>query len=396
MIKVAFLLNFTKEYKGGINYIKNLLYACSVNKRSDVAFYLFVPADIEQEYIDTFSAYATVVKTGILKRGTPTWFVDKVLDKKFSASFFLLRLLKKYKIDVVSHSNFFSRYKGLKIINWVPDFQILHYPALWTDAERKRILNQYRDMVKYSDLIVLSSNDAFKDYRTFTTEKIDKVRVLQFVSQPGILTRAQFEKTQQEIVGKYNINRSFFYLPNQFWSHKNHITAFKAVNILKQKGLTPLLVTTGHMADYRNNKGLESTLSYVKDNNLTNNILLLGLIPYQEVLVLIKSCAALINPSLFEGWSSTVEEAKSSGKQIILADIPIHREQNPENGIYFNPLDEHELAAIMENVINQNSGKALGEYWVDQQVEDNLIKRTKLFAEKYYEIIDEAVADKSS
>lgn len=388
MTKVAFLLNFTKEYKGGINYIKNLLYACSRENQGNIEFFLFVPSDIEQEYIDNFHPYARVIKTDILKRGTLYWFLEKLLNRYFNSSFFILKLLKKYKIDIVSHSNFFSRYKGLKIINWVPDFQILHYPELWTDMERKRILKQYKNMVKHSDVVVLSSNDAFKDYCSFTSKKIDKVKVLQFVSQPAALTETEFEETQKIIVDKYNINRSFFYLPNQFWSHKNHITVFKAINILKARGLNPLLITSGHMADFRNNKKLENTLNYITDNDLTENILLPGLIPYKEVLVLIRSCMALINPSLFEGWSSTVEEAKSSGKQIILSDIPIHREQNPENGIYFNPLNENNLADIMQKVIVGNNEK-LGGYFISPKVLENLIHRTKIFSTKYLNIVAE-------
>ncbi|WP_183560821.1 glycosyltransferase family 4 protein [Mucilaginibacter sp. SP1R1] len=385
MTKVAFILNFTKEYKGGINYIKNLLYACSLEKQSNLEFFLFVPSDIEQEYIDTFSPYAQIIRTSILKRKTLPWFFEKVLERKFSINFLLLRLLKKHKIDVVSHSNFFDRYKSLKIINWVPDFQILHYPDLWNDSERERILKLYRNIVKYSDRIILSSNDAFKDYKGFTSEKIEKVRVMQFVSQPVSISKTELDVVKETVKNKYNIDRDFFYLPNQFWSHKNHITAFKAVNLLKKQGLNPLLITTGHMADYREgSEHIKLIHDYINDNDLADNILLLGLIPYNEVLILISTCLALINPSLFEGWSSTVEEAKSSGKQIILSDIPIHKEQNPATGLYFNPLNEQELAGILKNVL-ENPPKPQD----ISLVKENLEARTKLFAEKYHSIIAE-------
>jgi glycosyltransferase involved in cell wall biosynthesis len=391
MIKIAFLLNFTKEYKGGINYIKNLLYACSVNKHDDIQFFLFLPSDIEQEYVDAFSPYAQIVKTNILKRNTIPWFVEKVFEKKFKKNALLSNLLKKHKIDIVSHSNFFSRYKNLKIINWIPDFQILHYPDLWSAAERKRILGQYKDIVAYSDRIVLSSNDAFKDYLSFTSDNVDMVRVLQFVSQPAKISEAELINAKKAVEEKYKIDRDFLYLPNQFWSHKNHITVFKAINVLKKRGLNPLLVTTGQMADYRSNNTLKDILAYVDTNGLSENILLLGLIPYNEVLVLIRTCVALINPSLFEGWSSTVEEAKSSGKQILLSDIPIHREQNPENSIYFNPLDELNLANIIEKVLVAGKDNEANKFIIKQEVKDDLVQRTKLFSQKYHQIIAELI-----
>ena len=65
-------------------------------------------------------------------------------------------------------------------------------------------------------------------------------------------------------------------------------------------------------------------------------------------------CIAVVNPSLFEGWSSTVEEAKSMGKRIILSDIPTHREQNPPCGYYFNPGDSASLAKIIKQCMGSN------------------------------------------
>ena len=46
---------------------------------------------------------------------------------------------------------------------------------------------------------------------------------------------------------------------------------------------------------------------------------------------------AVIQPSKFEGRSSTVEQAKSMGKKILLSNIGIHKEQNPLRGKYFHP-----------------------------------------------------------
>ncbi|MDB5141268.1 MAG: hypothetical protein JWR12_3184 [Mucilaginibacter sp.] len=391
MIRVAILLNFTTEYKGGINYIKNLLYASSIEKRKDIQYFIFVPSDIEKDYLDIFSPYARIVKTNILKRKTLPWFFEKILEKNFSINFLLLKLLKRHKIDIISHSNFYSRYKNLKIINWIPDLQILHYPNLWTSSEKKKIFKQYQNIIKYSDRIILSSNDALKDFNNLSSGVTDKVRVLQFVSQPGTISKNTFISIFNLIKTKYNINSDFFYLPNQFWSHKNHITVFKAIHILKNKGFNPLLVTTGHIADYRNNKKLTETLNYIDENGLSDNILLLGLIPYQEVLVLIRICIALINPSLFEGWSSTVEEAKSTGKKILLSDIPIHREQKPPNGIYFDPLDENMLASIMEKEFKNKTEINIDNIVIDPKIEEDLISRTRLFAKNFHSIIDELV-----
>jgi glycosyltransferase involved in cell wall biosynthesis len=394
MIRVAFLLNFSKEYKGGINYIKNLLYTNSITKFPDIEFYVIVPSDIEQEYINMFSPLAKIIYTDIYKKNTLASFINRAFNRTLKFQLPLFLLLKKYKINVISHSFFWGNYKSIKIVNWIPDFQCLHFPELWTKKQLDNIININNNIVNKSDLVILSSHDALNDYKKFAPAFIDKARVLQFVSQPGKLSGNVDMYAQ--IKQKYNLGDKFFYLPNQFWSHKNHITAFKAINALVKEGLNPILVTTGVMTDFRgNNKNLESINEFITENNLKNNILLLGLIPYDEVLTLMQKCIAVINPSLFEGWSSTIEEAKSMGKTVVVSDIPVHREQNPDNAFYFSPKDDLKLAEILKEIWTNNKyAPSEPSEEVKQQLKLNLLNRTVAFSENYYKIIKDLAGNK--
>ena len=83
------------------------------------------------------------------------------------------------------------------------------------------------------------------------------------------------------------------------------------------------------MEDFRSSKinYSDDLVKYVRQNKMSNNVKFLGEIPYSHVLELIKSSIAVINPSFFEGWSSTVEECKSINKTIILSNIDVHLEQ---------------------------------------------------------------------
>ena len=47
--------------------------------------------------------------------------------------------------------------------------------------------------------------------------------------------------------------------------------------------------------------------------------LFLGLIPRDDVQGLMEISVAVVNPSLFEGWSTTVEEAKALGVPLVLS-----------------------------------------------------------------------------
>ncbi|OSO90469.1 hypothetical protein B7O87_09540 [Cylindrospermopsis raciborskii CENA303] len=131
----------------------------------------------------------------------------------------------------------------------------------------------------------------------------------------------------------YGLPERFFYLPNQFWSHKNHATVVEALGLLAQAGrldALPPVVMTGRTEDARDPGLFGQVMARAKALGVQDHFRHLGLIPYADVFALNAAAHRLINPSLFEGWSTTVEEAKALGTPMILSDIPLHREQAPE------------------------------------------------------------------
>jgi glycosyltransferase involved in cell wall biosynthesis len=161
------------------------------------------------------------------------------------------------------------------------------------------------------------------------------------------LTRANILKN------KYDLPNKFFYLPNQYWIHKNHIIVIKALIELVLKFPDIKVVSTGSNHDYRSPDYFTNLMSIIKKNNLQNNYIYLGVIPYKDSMSLINNSLAIINPSKFEGWSSTVEQAKSFGKLIILSNISVHKEQNPNKAFFFNPDNHKQLSEIMSMVWNK-------------------------------------------
>jgi glycosyltransferase involved in cell wall biosynthesis len=75
------------------------------------------------------------------------------------------------------------------------------------------------------------------------------------------------------------------------------------------------------------------------------------MVPNEHVYALLQGCAALINPSLSEGWSTTVEEAKSSGTPMILSDLPVHREQAADRAAFFDPKSCDQLADLLRTFV---------------------------------------------
>ncbi len=73
----------------------------------------------------------------------------------------------------------------------------------------------------------------------------------------------------------------------------------------------------------------------------------LGFIPRRDQLGLLTGAVAVIQPSLCEGWSTTVEDAKSLGRRVLASDIAVHREQLGKTADFFGGEDAAALAALL-------------------------------------------------
>ena len=155
--------------------------------------------------------------------------------------------------------------------------------------------------------------------------------------------------------------------------------------------LNIIVVCSGNTEDYRNRSYFYELMEYVKKERLEENFMVLGVIPYTDVKALMLECKALINPSLFEGWSTVVEEAKSIGKRIILSDLDVHKEQNPIGAIYFNRFDRKELASIMKKVWFEEDSVYMNLMGLAQE---SLIKRKRDEALMYRTILEDCLGTK--
>src|SRR3974390_296241 len=105
MIKVAFWYDYGVVYSGGLNYIRNLLYALSLIKDKKIEPYIFLGTDVDRQIIDEFKKIATVIQTPILERKTLPWLIHRLLFRLFGAQFMVNATLKKHGISVVSHAS---------------------------------------------------------------------------------------------------------------------------------------------------------------------------------------------------------------------------------------------------------------------------------------------------
>ena len=374
-IRVGFFPPFDTGWMGGVNYYKNLFYAIKNYASNEIEIIVFLPYSTDVLVLNKYQDLADECYfVGFLDNKKLAYLFSKVEMRILKTNRLLEFYLRRYNIDLISHSGF-TGLKKIKALAWIPDFQHLHLPSMFTAREIKVRNGNFKELARSSNAVVLSSFDALKDFETFAFDKKDKARVLQFVSQPDDKYFLLDVKDQEKILTKYDLPNDFYYLPNQFWKHKNHIVAFDAVRLLKEEGKDICLVCSGNLRDYRSPEYIRKLQDYIADNKLERNIRLLGVVPYEEVFSLIKFSRAVINPSLFEGWSSTVEECKSVNKNMILSDLKVHKEQSPD-AVFFQRNSADELKIILQNYRIPVSAAT-----------ESVANRTKKFAQRYVDIV---------
>ena len=107
------------------------------------------------------------------------------------------------------------------------------------------------------------------------------------------------------------------------------------------------MLASGKPADDRDPEHFRRLMGHAEALGVAACFKVLGLVSYADLMALMWHSVAVINPSRFEGWSTTVEEAKSLGVPVIASDIVVHREQKPPAGVYFPPDSAETLAELM-------------------------------------------------
>ena len=256
------------------------------------------------------------------------------------------------------------RFLRINTISWIPDFQHIHYPQNFTEQNIRERDSKYSNISK-EKFLVLSSNDAKKDFVENYPDYSCKIAVVPFVSYIEKTIESITVDDENKVLKTFGLERNqYFCVCNQFWKHKNHIVVFKAIRELsiKYPELRIKFVFTGQMSDDRNPEYINELKNYANDQKTKDKITILGFLPRKDQLIIIKNAKAVIQPSLFEGWGTVVEDAKVLDKTVILSDIPIHREQMNKKCKLFNPYDAEQLAELImqENSINQIDDLVLG------------------------------------
>jgi len=231
-------------------------------------------------------------------------------------------------------------------IGWIPDFQHRYLPKLFSEEQRCRLEKRHEKLAEECRLMWCSSKSVAQDFKKFFPRYSHKARVASFPSLYAYEPPGEPASARQL---PYLVPEKFLLVINQFWAHKNHRTVAEALGLLRKAGLEVPMVMAGLPSDYRDkqNTALSETLQTLARNGSWPHSLVLGKVRRDELLELLRSATVLVQPSRFEGWNTTVEDAKALGCPMILSDLEVHREQCPDALGFFDCNDAQALADII-------------------------------------------------
>ncbi|WP_374319670.1 glycosyltransferase family 4 protein [Aquabacterium sp.] len=380
MINVGFILAFKDtQWTGGINYYKNLIKSLRDHGSPDVKPVVITSPDTPIKIFEDLTG-VEFITTPYVSPSSFSWKASKAAQHAFGRDIWFESFLKRHQINLISHSGHLGRNSKIPAIGWIPDFQHLRMPEFFSADEIAERNARFHRLCNWCAGIIVSSADALSDLNKFSPNTAQKADVLRFVT--GV--SAPSDEACKMVSDKYNLPPKFFHLPNQFWKHKNHETLIKALKILNDRNNRMTVIATGNPKDLRQPHHYEQLQGLAEDLHVTGNFISLGVVPYDEMVCLMKSSIAVVNPSLFEGWSTTVEESKSLGKKIILSDIPVHREQSPERGVYFSAQDPLALANCLQQTYEGCDDDSEAFYLADASA--RIDERYKEFAQSFCKI----------
>jgi len=388
-MNIAFHMMGGSEWTVGENFLNGLFHAVKLSNERDVRLFLICLSEEKSahDYANSIRADG-IIHLKIPKRLSLSWSFNYLTKRLLFLDESLEICLQRSGVDAVFGVTPQYRFRNIATLSWIPDFQFLHFPEMFDEKELGTRKYGYLRSANLATRILLMSMAVEKDFKSFAPMHTNKVRVLHPVSS---IPQSIYETDVYSIMDQYHLPEKFVFLPNQFWKHKNHEVVFDAMKLLKDEGFRTVLVCTGNPVDHRHPSYFSDLFKMISKYNMRDQVIYLGLIPYEHVLALMRQSICVINPSIFEGWGMTIDEARSVGKQVLLSDIPAHREQNPPKATYFNPNDCESLSEKIHQIWKQTSpGPDLE---LETEARHGISNRQFSYGQRFMSVVHEAVEE---
>lgn len=365
-MRVAVMVWGGLGWLGGWNYYLNMARVLAAHA-PDIRLRLFLPSGVP-DWARAEAAAATgepIEPLPARSRLKDAAALAGMWDRDFARRF------RQAGIDVVlEQARFLGRGFPIATLPWICDLQHRTYPHYFSRSQRLMRDIGYRAQVRGRKHAFVSSESAKRDLLDLVPRPRATVHVAPFAVRPTVAVNAEGVK---RVAQRHGLEGRYVFMPNQLWRHKNHAVALRAMGLLASRGAGLTLALSGRRDDPRD-PAYSAELAALSDElGVGSSVQWLGTVPFEDLLHLTAGAEALLNPSLFEGWSTTVEEAKALGAPMVLSRIDVHLEQARDHAVFFDPQDPTALADALQALepqrredLDERLGAAAAANLVDQ------------------------------
>lgn len=364
-MKLAVMSHGFAGWGGGIDFVRHIAhYIASADADNKIHKSIVLPGDDSLHIAKNIFFPIKSIASDVLRLRVPNFSRRLTFSEKYFKSTFS-GFEKNYNL-VYAGSTFKSQLKSLKKISpdlilplitpppinfdipwlgYLYDFQHKYLPEFFTSEQIKYRDDTFFNMLVRAEGLIVNAKAVAEDARKFFPTINKRIFSIPFSPCP----LKEWLDLDLDVRNKYQINRPYFLISNQFWRHKDHVTAFKAYANYVNSGGDRLLVCTGRTEDKRFPNYFHELVNLLRELAISEKVLILGHIPKIDQISLIKHSIAVIQPTLFEGGpgGGASYDAVSLGVPVIASDISVNKEMSCGDITFFKAGDSFELSNVM-------------------------------------------------
>lgn len=296
----------------------------------------------------------TINKISTEERKWNFWF--PVLSKIYNARKTEIgRIVKRERIDALFISTQ-SYFPSLDTRVIAPVHDLMHrYESSFPEVRKEYEFREemFKCQARYGDYLLTDSKLGRQQFIESYSSYMKGNR-LHIVSLPFIVP-AHIGEIKEEYI---DLPEKYVFYPAQFWKHKNHMNLIRAIEILKKDLDDIHLILVGSEKNC-----LREIRAYIKDNELEENITILGFVSDGNITYLYRHAVAMVMPSYFGPTNIPPLEAMALGCPVAVSDKYAMPEQVGDAGLLFDPDSPEEMAECIKKI------------WMDKELRESLVEK---------------------
>lgn len=269
------------------------------------------------------------------------------------------------------------------------DLQFKAYPEFFAVEDVLHRENSFLEACKKATVLAAISDYSRKEAISYGNIEPNRIRTIYLRMAQRLEIGVEQNK---EILVKHGLkHKRYLIYPANFWKHKNHEMLITAFGMACHGGIESdvNLVCTGAPGTRQ-----DWLIKTVRAIGLENRIIFPGYLPNIDLAVLIKNCAGVVFPSLYEGFGLPVIEAMAAGVPVACSNTTSLPEIASDAVILFDPRVPKQITdAIVSMVENEKLCKKMIKAGLQRSTEFSDVTR---MASEYWDLFLYAFSNKNN